>query len=49
MTSNKSTLPKRDGVSKRIPKKKPEACAILFHYERGKETISAAPLKYGKP
>jgi hypothetical protein len=49
MTGRKSTLLKMAGVSKRIPKKKPKARAIIFRYERGEETISTTPSKYGKP
>jgi hypothetical protein len=49
MAGKKSKLLKRAGVSRRIPKKKAKARAIIFHYARGEETISTTPSKYGKP
>jgi hypothetical protein len=39
MKGKKSAQPKRAGALKKRPKKKPATHAIVFHYERGKETI----------
>jgi len=47
MISRKRTLPKRAGVVKKRPRKKP--AARVFTYVRGKETVSTTSRKSGKP
>jgi hypothetical protein len=44
----KSTLPKKAGVLKKKPKKKPAAHAIVFTYAHGKETVRTTRRKSGK-
>jgi hypothetical protein len=48
MISQINTQPKQNGVLPKQPKKKPAARAMVFHYERGEETIGSSSLQTRK-